>query len=280
MTQADTYALVVCCPPQSLACRCCYTYIATARRPSLATMPSAPSSRHPRSCSAAVGKGNCPWAKTRSVHISLRPYCSYHIDRGSCGRFSSGRRRRRRQWRRTHWLMDMGRKPYSEEAKEKRRIKTMEALVPRETLDIDNDDNQINHTARRFNQINHTGVRAPAFSIGWSTTAAASLPQSWSSFAHTAPTMGEGWQRTTPGQRATPNQQATPQRTSRWMTVLTAIGRSLSNSRLLWLDFVILSMEELLNVLHTIRVAAGRVDPATVGSDASAAAAAPRATTA
>ena len=149
----------------------------------------------------------------------------------------------------------------------------MEALVPPETLDVDNDDNQINHTARSFNQINHTGVRAPAFSIGWSTTAAASLPQSWRSFAHTAPTMGDGGQQATPGQRATPNQQATPQRTSRWMTVLTAIGRSLSNSRLLWLDFVILSMEELLNVLHTIRVA-GRVDPATVGSDASAAAAA------
>ena len=160
----------------------------------------------------------------------------------------------------------------------------MEALVPRETLDIDNDDNQINHTARSFNYevptpSNAAIAAAPAFSLRWSTTAAASLPQSWSSFAHTAPTMGEGWQRTTPGQRATPNQQATPQRTSRWMTVLTAIGRSLSNSRLLWLDFVILSMEELLNVLHTIRVA-GRVDPATVGSDASAAAAAPRATTA
>ena len=56
------------------------------------------------------------------------------------------------------------------------------------------------------------------------------------------------------------------------MITLTAIGRSLSSGRLLWLDFVILSMEELLNALHTIRVA-GCVDPATVGSDASAAAA-------
>ena len=163
----------------------------------------------------------------------------------------------------------------------------MGAKLPQGLLHDDNDDNQlleqraINHTTSFDYEVptplwqgSHCG-RAASDSSGLSTTAATCLPPSWSSFAHTAATTGNGVP-----PMATPNQQATPQRTSRWMTVLTAIGRSLSNSRLLWLDFVILSMEELLNVLHTIRVAAGRVDPATVGSDASAAAAAPRATTA
>ena len=42
-------------------------------------------------------------------------------------------RRRRRRWRRCT-SMDMGRKPFTEEAKEKRRIRTMEALVPPDVL--------------------------------------------------------------------------------------------------------------------------------------------------
>ena len=55
------------------------------------------------------------------------------------------------------------------------------------------------------------------------------------------------------------------------MITLTAIGGSLSSSKRLWLDFVIMSIEQLLNVLHTIRTAYR--EPAIVGRDASAAAA-------
>ena len=52
------------------------------------------------------------------------------------------------------------------------------------------------------------------------------------------------------------------------MTTLRAIGGSLSSC--LWLDFAIMSIEQLLNVLRTIRAAYRQ--PAIVGRDASAAA--------
>ena len=168
----------------------------------------------------------------------------------------------------------------------------MEALVPPDVLQADNGDNHtarsytllehaIDHTARSSNSAvpttNYDAIAAaPACSLEWSTTAAACPPQSRSSFAHTAPTMGDGgqWapgQRATTGQRATPRQCATPQRTSEWMITLTAIGSSLSSSKRLWLDFAIMSIEQLLNVLRTIRAAYR--EPAIVGRDASAAAA-------
>ena len=54
------------------------------------------------------------------------------------------------------------------------------------------------------------------------------------------------------------------------MITLTAIGGSLSSSTRLWLDFAIMSIEQLLNVLRTIRAAYRQ--PAIVGRDASAAA--------
>ena len=177
-------------------------------------------------------------------------------------------------------MMDMGRKPFTEEAKERRRIRTMEALVPPDVLDVGNDEN---HAARSPNSLNYDAIAvpttnydaiaaAPACSLEWSTTAAACPPQSRSSFAHTAPTMGDGgqWaprqrattgqcatpgQRATTGQWATPRQRATPQQTSQWTTTLIAIGDSLSSNMRLWLDFVILSIEQLLNVLQTIRTA-------------------------
>ena len=159
----------------------------------------------------------------------------------------------------------------------------MEALVPSGVLDIGDDDD---HTARSSNSAvpttNYDAIAFPttnseqqfaACSLEWSTTAAACPPQSRSSFAHTAPTMGDGgqWapgQRATTGQRATPRQCATPEQTSEWMTTLRAIGGSLSSC--LWLDFAIMSIERLLNVLRTIRAAYRQ--PAIVGRDASAAA--------
>ena len=55
------------------------------------------------------------------------------------------------------------------------------------------------------------------------------------------------------------------------MITLTAIGGSLSSSKRLWLDFAIMSIEQLLNVLRTIR--APYRETAIVGRDASAAAA-------
>ena len=55
------------------------------------------------------------------------------------------------------------------------------------------------------------------------------------------------------------------------MITLTAIGSSLSSNKRLWLDFAIMSIEQLLNVLRTIRAAYR--EPAIVGRDASAAAA-------
>ena len=168
----------------------------------------------------------------------------------------------------------------------------MEALVPPDVLDVGNDEN---HAARSPNSLNYDAIAvpttnydaiaaAPACSLEWSTTAAACPPQSRSSFAHTAPTMGDGgqwapgqrattgqWatpgqratpgqqatpgQRATTGQRATPRQRATPQQTSQWTTTLIAIGDSLSSNMRLWLDFAIMSIEQLLNVLQTIRTA-------------------------
>ena len=154
-------------------------------------------------------------------------------------------RRRRRRWRRCT-LMDMGRKPFTEAAKERRRSRTMEALVPPGVLDVGDDDN---HTARSSNSAvpttNYDAIAVPttnseqqfaACSLEWSTTAPDCLPQSRSSLARTAPTRGDGgqcapgqrattrqraiprqWapgQRATTGQRATPRQCATPQRTS------------------------------------------------------------------
>ena len=83
--------------------------------------------------------------------------------------------------------------------------------------------------------------------------------------------MDDGGQRATRGQRATPEQRATPgQRATlrqrdyraaghRWETILTAIGRSLAEGSIgntsLWLDFIILINEEVLNALHKIRSA-------------------------
>ena len=55
------------------------------------------------------------------------------------------------------------------------------------------------------------------------------------------------------------------------MITLTAIGGSLSSNMRLWLDFVILSIEQLLRVLQTIRTAYR--ESAIVDRDASAAAA-------
>ena len=168
----------------------------------------------------------------------------------------------------------------------------MEALVPPDVLQADNGDNHtarsytllehgIDHTARSSNSAvpttNYDAIAAAAaVSLECSTTAAAYLPQSRSSFARTAPTTDDGgqWapgQRATTGQQATPRQRATPQQTSQWTTTLIAIGGSLSSNMRLWLDFVILSIEQLLHVLHTIRTAYR--ESAIVGRDASAAAA-------
>ena len=154
----------------------------------------------------------------------------------------------------------------------------MEALLPPGTIGVDNDDNQlleqraINHTTSFvYDEVptpNYNAIAAASVSSGLSTTAATCLPPSWSSFAHTAATTGNGVP-----PMATPNQQATPQQTSQWTATLTGIGHSLSGHPILWLDFAILSMEGLLDMLRTIRVAAG-CDPATNCSDASAAAAA------
>ena len=55
------------------------------------------------------------------------------------------------------------------------------------------------------------------------------------------------------------------------MITLTAIGGSLSSSKRLWLDFAIMSIEQLLKVLRTVRAAYH--EPAIVSRDASAAAA-------
>ena len=55
------------------------------------------------------------------------------------------------------------------------------------------------------------------------------------------------------------------------MITLTAIGSSLSSNKRLWLNFAIMSLEQVLNVLRTIRAAYR--EPAIVGRDASAAAA-------
>ena len=171
----------------------------------------------------------------------------------------------------------------------------METLVPRDMLDVDNDllpDVPVSTPlqplppALRHTRTNSDAIAtAAACSLELSTTAAAYPPQQLattcsslptSSFAHTAPTMGDGGQRApgqraTTGQRATPRQCATPQRTSEWMITLTAIGSSLSSSKRLWLDFAIMSIEQLLNALRTIRAAYR--EPAIVGRDASAAAA-------
>ena len=169
----------------------------------------------------------------------------------------------------------------------------MEALVPPDVLQADNGDNHtarsytllehgIDHTARSSNSAvpttNYDAIAAAAaVSLECSTTAAAYLPQSRSSFARTAPTTDDGgqWapgQRATSGQRATPRQRATSRQTSRWMSTLAAIGGSLSSNMKLWLDFAILSTEHLLVMLHTISTAYR--EPANVGSNASRAAAA------
>jgi hypothetical protein len=164
----------------------------------------------------------------------------------------------------------------------------METLVPRDMLDVDNDllpdvpvgtPLQPLPLASRHTRTNSDAIAtAAACSLELSTIAAAYPPQQLattcsslptSSFAHTAPTMGDGGQRA-PGQPATPGQPASPQQTSRWMITLTAIGRSLSGNTSLWLDLAILSIEQLLNALHTIRNACHV--PTIVGSDASAAA--------
>ena len=140
----------------------------------------------------------------------------------------------------------------------------MEALVPPDVLDVGNDEN---HAARSPNDLNYDAIAvpttnydaiaaAPACSLEWSTTAAACLPQSRSSSARTAPTTDDGGQ-WAPGQRDTPRQ------TSRWMLTLAAIGGSLSSNMKLWLDFAILSIEHLLDMLHTISTAYR--EPANVG---------------
>ena len=136
----------------------------------------------------------------------------------------------------------------------------MEALLPPGTIGVDNDDNQlleqraINHTTSFvYDEVptpNYNAIAAASVSSGLSTTAATCRPPLWSSFAHTAATTGNGVP-----PMATPNQQATPQQTSQWTTTLIAIGGSLSSNMRLWLDFVILSIEQLLNVLQTIRTA-------------------------
>ena len=89
----------------------------------------------------------------------------------------------------------------------------MESLVPAGLLNVGNCVNElltepeINHTARSFpspRRTNYDAIpAASACSLERSTTAAACLPQSTSSFAHTAPTMGDGGQQALE-QRATP----------------------------------------------------------------------------
>jgi hypothetical protein len=166
----------------------------------------------------------------------------------------------------------------------------MEALVPADVLEAGNGDNHtarsytllehgIDHTARSSNSaVPTTNYDAIAAAAAVSLERrAAYLPQSRSSFARTAPTTDDGgqWapgQRATSGQRATLRQRATSRQTSRWMSTLTAIGGSLSSNMKLWLDFAILSIEHLLNMLHTISTAYR--EPANVGSNASTAAAA------
>ena len=117
----------------------------------------------------------------------------------------------------------------------------MEAKVPRDVLDVDNDDLQPDvlvgtplvppppawHQWTNSNAI----AAAAACSLELSTTAAAYPPQQLattcsslptSSFAHTAPTMGDGGQRAT-GQWATTGQRAPGQRATTAATSLSAL---------------------------------------------------------
>ena len=151
-------------------------------------------------------------------------------------------------------------------------------LLPPDVLEAGNGDNDtarsyallehaIDHAASSSNSAvpttNYDAIAAaPAWSLEWSTTAAAWLPQSGSSSARTAPATDDGGQ-WAPGQRATTGQRATPPQTSRWTNTLTAIGGSLSSNMKLWLDFAILSIEQLLDMLNTIRTAYR--EPAIVG---------------
>lgn len=106
--------------------------------------------------------------------------------------------------------MDMGRKPYTEAGKQRRSLKTMEALLPPQLLDIDTDDNRPTGSFNYEVPVpNYDAIAAAsAVSPELSTTAA---PQNRSSFAHTAPTRCNGGQRATLSQRAITMQQATPQ---------------------------------------------------------------------
>ena len=120
----------------------------------------------------------------------------------------------------------------------------MEALVPPDVLQADNGDN---HTARSYTLLEH-GIDHTARSsnsavptTNYDAIAAAAAPG----------------QRATSGQRATPRQQATSRST------LIAIGGSLNSNMKLWLDFAILSIEHLLDMLHTISTAYR--EPANVG---------------
>ena len=151
--------------------------------------------------------------------------------------------------------MHMGRKPYSERSKELKNIRTMETLVPSNLLHVDDDDNQfnpepeINHTASSSSdsRTNYDAIAAAsACSLEWSTTAAGCQPQSWSSVAHTAPTMGNS------GQRATPEQRASPQQTDQWDIVLTKVGHKLGCNMSLLLEVAILCSEAMLNLLRKV----------------------------
>ena len=153
----------------------------------------------------------------------------------------------------TQSLIFMGRKPFTEEAKERRRIKTMESLLPAQMLDVKDDAHQppfleTNHRECYYiSSDSRTGPETNYTARSSSNSHTTAVSASGSSFTQPAPTMDDG------GQRATSKQVATAKQEHRHNTVLSAIGRSLSNT--FWLDFIILLTEEMLEMLRIIRSA-------------------------
>ena len=123
----------------------------------------------------------------------------------------------------------------------------MESLLPAQMLDVEDDAvdvrDHISSDSRTGPETNHTARSS-------SDSHATAVSASGSSFTQPAPTMDDG------GQRATSKQVATAKQEHRHKTVLSAIGRSLSSTMSsLWLDFVILLTEEMLEMLRIIRSA-------------------------
>ena len=130
----------------------------------------------------------------------------------------------------------------------------MEKLLPPQMFDVEDDaDNQLsietNHTAGSSSD-SRTGPETNHTARSSSNSHTTAVSASGSSFTQPAPTMDDG------GQRATSKQVATAKQEHRHKTVLSAIGRSLSSTTSsLWLDFVILVTEEMLEMLRIIRSA-------------------------